>query len=110
MAKRSAQGSLRPPITVVSVRRKKSTKSFQRGSVTLSGQRLTIRIIVTERLNAHKLWKYKYEVVSRRSPFHDNIDVAYSSVGLRDGHTYFVLMNDDTKNPRILKSFHEVME
>ena len=108
MAKRSAQGPLRPPLTVVSVRRKKSGKSFRLGSVVLSGQRLTIRIIVAERLTVQKLWKYKYEVVSRRSPFHDNIDVAYSSLVLRDGHTYFVLMNDDTKNPRILKSYREV--
>jgi ribonuclease HI len=110
MAKRSAQGPLRSPLTVVSVRRKKSHKTVQRGSVILSGQRMTIRIIVAERLNEHKLWQYKYEVVSRRSPYHDNVDIAYSSLVLRDGRTYFVLMNDDTKNPRILKSYREVVQ
>ena len=109
MAKRSAKGPLRPPLTVVSVRRKTTDKSVQRGSVILSGQRLSVRIIVTERLNVQKVWKYKYEVLSKSSLFHGNIDLAFSQLQLRDGHSYFVLMNDDTKNPRILKCYREVM-
>ena len=108
MAKRSAKGPLRPPLTIVSVRRKKTDRTVQRGSVILSGQRLTVRIIVTERLNVQKIWKYKYEVVSKKSPFHDNVDLAFSHLPLRDGHSYFVLMNDDTKNPRILKCYREM--
>jgi ribonuclease HI len=109
MAKRSAKGPLRPPLTVVSVRRKNTDRSIQRGSVIMSGQRLTVRIIVTERLNVQKTWKYKYEVVSKKSPFYGNVDLAFSHLLLRDGHSYFVLMNDDTKNPRILKCYHEII-
>jgi ribonuclease HI len=109
MAKSSAKGILRPPLTVVSVRRKNTDKTIQRGSVIMSGQRLTVRIIVTERLNVQKIWKYKYEVVSKKSPFHGNVDLAFSHHLMRDGHSYFVLMNDDTKNPRILKCYREVV-
>jgi ribonuclease HI len=108
MAKQSAKGSLRPPLTVVSVRRKKSDRSIQRGSVILSGQRLTVRIIVTERMNVQKVWRYKYEVVSMKNPFHGCVDLAFSDLLMRDGHSYFVLMNDDTKNPRIVKCYREV--
>ena len=109
MAERSAKGPLRPPLTVVSVRRKKSDKAVQRGSVILSGQHLTVRIIVTERLNVQKVWKYKYEVVSKKSPFHGNVDLAFSHLLMKDGHLYFVLMNDDTRNPRIVKCYREVI-
>lgn len=109
MAKRSAKGPLRPPLTVVSVRKKMTDRTVQRGSVIMSGQRLTVRIIVTERLNVQKIWKYKYEVVSKKSPFYGNVDLAFSHFLLRDGHSYFVLMSDDVKNPRILKCYREVM-
>ena len=108
MAKRSAKGSLKPPLTIVSVRRKQTQKTTELGSVTLSGQRMIVRIIVTERLTVQKIWKYKYEVVSKKSPFYGNVDQAFSDVLMRDGHSYFVLMNDDTKNPRILKCYREI--
>jgi ribonuclease HI len=109
MAKRSAKGSLRSPLTEVSVRKKKTEKSFQRGSVTPSGQRLTVRVITVERLNVQKIWKYKYEVVSKKSSFHGNVDLAFSYLPLRDGHSYVVQMNDDTRNPRFLKCYREVI-
>jgi ribonuclease HI len=109
MAKQSAKGLLRPPLTVVSVRRKRSDRSILRGSVILSGQRLTVRIIVTERLSVQKVWKYQYEVISKKNPFYGNVDLAFSDLLMRDGHSYFVLMNDDTRNPRILKCYREVV-
>lgn len=109
MAKRSAKGALRPPLSTVSVRRKMSSKTTQRGSVILTGQKMTIRVIEVQRLNVQKIWKYRYEVVSKSNPSYNNVDIAYSSLGLRDGHIYFVLMNDDTRNPRILKCYREVI-
>ena len=69
---------------------------------------MKIRIIEVQRLNVQKIWKYRYEVVSKSNSFYNNVDIAYSSLGLRDGHIYFVLMNDDTRNPRILKCYREV--
>ena len=45
LAKQSAKSSINKPLTFVDVRRKKSTKSTERGSVKMSGQRISIRII-----------------------------------------------------------------
>lgn len=108
LAKQSAKGYLRPSLTTVSVRRKKSSRTVERGSVRLSGQRLTIRIVTTERLRVQRSWKYMYEVMSRKSEFFENLDVAFSGLTLRDGHTYYVVMCDDMKNPRIEKLIREV--
>lgn len=109
LAKQSAKGGLRSPLTQVSVRRKKTTQSMEAGSVQLSNQRLTIRIVTCEYLRVQHLWKYKYEVMSTKSPSFGKVDVAYSDVPLRDGHTYFVLMNDDTGNPRIRSLIREIV-
>jgi ribonuclease HI len=108
LARKSAKGGLRSPLTQVSVRRKKTSQSIEAGSVRLSNQRLTIRIVTCEYLRVQRLWKYKYEVMSPKSPFFGKVDLAFSDVVLRDGHTYFVLMNDDTGNPRIRTLIREI--
>jgi ribonuclease HI len=108
LAKQSAKGGLRSPLTQVSVRRKKTSESMEAGSVRLSNQRLTIRVITCEYLRVQHLWKYKYEVMSPRSPYFGKVDVAHSEVALRDGHTYFVLMNDDAGDPRIRSLIREI--
>lgn len=108
LAKASAKSSIQGPLTVTSVRRKKTTQSIERGSVELSGQRLTIRIITDEYLRVQRCYKYKYEVMSRGSAYFRSVDLAYSDVLLRAGHTYYVLMNDNSKNPRIRKMYREV--
>ena len=68
------------------------------------GQRLTVRIITAEYLPAQQLHKLRYEVISPGSPFHGDVDIAYSSdPRLRAGHTYFVSMSRDS-NPRASSS------
>ncbi len=58
-----------------------------------------------------KVRRYRYEVISRKSPFHGNVDVAYSNDGMmRAGHTYYVTMNDDPSYPKIVKCHREVAE
>jgi ribonuclease HI len=109
LAKGSAKGVLQGPLTVSSVRRKKSAKQIERGSVQLSGQILTIYIVTDEYLKHQRCYKYKYEVMSKASPYFGNLDLAYSDLLLRAGHTYYVRFNDDSKNPRILKKFKEVI-
>lgn len=108
LAKSSARGVLRPPLSIVSVRRKKTYRSIDRGSVILIGQRLTIRVITDEYLKVQRCYKFKYEVMSKSSLYFGNVDIAYSEHLLRAGHTYFVQMNKDSKNPRILKKYREV--
>jgi ribonuclease HI len=103
----TAPGRLLRPATV---RRKRSGRELERGSVEMVGQRLTIRITKAEYQPLHKLTKYWYEVRSKKSPFHDSRDVIYAdpSLPLKAGHTYHVRVNEETGNPRIAKLFREV--
>lgn len=108
LAKKSAKNPLNRPLSVVSVRKKKTSKALEAGSVPMQGQTLAIRVITTERLREHKLWRYKYEVMSVESKFHGNVDITCSPISLRDGHCYSVVMNDDSDNPRITSLLAEI--
>lgn len=68
------------------------------------GQQFIVRIITTEYLGPpHRLWKYKYEVLSKDSKYYGYVDEIFSEVALRDGHQYEVRVNNDTRNPRIVE-------
>ena len=116
LARQSALGAFKAPLTHVNVRRKKTDRSVEVGSVQMNGQRITIRIITSEYLPLQRLWKYKYEVISKRSKYRGNVDFIFSkqlsrdriSQILRDAHTYYVRVNSDTRNPRIEKVFREI--
>ncbi len=97
--------------SVSKVRRKKfaGVKTVT-GSVQMQGQRISIYIISEEYLPVQKLTKFRYQVVSKKSPSFQHIDFAYSDLYLRSGHTYSVRLNKDQKNPRIAKLFREVIE
>jgi len=103
--------SMRPfnkPLSHVNVRRKRTDRSVDVGSVEMSGQRITIYIITSEHLKVQRLWKYKYEVISGRSIFRGNVDIMFSGHFLEPGHTYYVRVNTDKSNPRIEKVFREI--
>jgi ribonuclease HI len=108
MAKKSAKNPLNKPLSVVSVRRKISSKATQIGSVEMLGQRLSIRIITTEYFRLQKLYKYRYEVMSKTSKYFGNVDLIFSEISIRDGHCYKVTMNRNTKNPTIMKVLSEI--
>jgi hypothetical protein len=94
---------------VVSVRRKKTAKPLEHGSVSMLGQRLTIRIVTAKYLKEQGVHKYQYEVMSPRSAFYGNTDIAYSNeVLMRPGHTYRVTMNTDQDYPMIAKRHLEI--
>ncbi len=107
LAKSSAKGQPAPSYGQSSSRNK-SSESVERGSVKLTGQRLTIRIIEDEYLRVQRCYKYRYEVMSKASPYFQKVDFAYAPFLLRAGHTYFVRMGTDTRNPEIAKCFREV--
>jgi len=107
LARASAKQAVRPPIAIQTVRRKKTTQSMERGSVRLTGQRLTIRIVTDRYFRTQRCYGYTYEVISKASPYFRKMDTAFSDILLRAGHTYFVLMNDSNKNPRIVKLYKE---
>jgi len=110
-AKRSAKNPLNKPLSVVSVRRKKSSKKTEIGSVKMQRQQLILRIITAQFLRSpHQLWKYKYEVLSSESEFCGNVDEIFSEIYLRDGHEYEVILNDNTGNPRIVEVIRDLKD
>lgn len=109
VARRSAKNPLNKALSNVSVRRKKSAKKTEIGSVKMQGQQLAIRIITAQFLRSpHRLWKYKYEVLSTESKFCGNVDEIFSEIYMRDGHHYEVRVNDNTENPRIVEMLGEL--
>lgn len=109
-AKSSAASAADRQLRPFAIRRKRSKRELERGSVQMEGQRLTIRITKSEAQRIHGVAKYWYEVRSKKSPFYDYRDVIYADLGLpiRAGHTYHVRVNEETANPRIVKLFREV--
>ena len=87
LARQSALGAFKDPLSHVSVRRKTTDKSVDVGCIKMTGQRMTIRIITSEKLKVQKVWKYKYEVISKHSRFRGNVDIIFSEHFLSTGHT-----------------------
>jgi ribonuclease HI len=108
LARSSAKMAYRDSLHVGTVRRKKSPQQVRSGSVNLKGQRTTIRIISDRYLPRQRCWQYKYEVVSRKSVDFQRVDNAFSDQLLKAGHTYRIRLNDNNKNPQIVKVFEEV--
>jgi len=108
LAKESGRAPLKPALSYVSVRRKKTSESVQIGSVEMKAQRISIRIVTCEYLKTQKLWKLKYEVISKESPFKGRVDIIYSSHLLKDGHCYYVKVNKNNKSPTIIRVFKEL--
>ncbi|MGA2455611.1 MAG: ribonuclease H [Solirubrobacteraceae bacterium] len=111
LAKESAAQRSGQRLSIVKVRRKKSDRSVEPGSVAMRGQRMTIRIVTDEFLRTQRMNKYKYEVMSARSEFRGCIDVIYSEPGihLSAGHTYYVQVNAEPRRPRVVKMFREIV-
>ena len=110
LAKHSAKNPAGRKVSVVKVRRKKTAKSIELGSVPMEGQLVTIRIITDKYERPQRMNRYKYEVVSARNPYRGRVDITFSDekILLSAGHTYRVRFNTDTAAPRVLKVFREV--
>jgi len=111
LAKGSARQATRTLDRPVVVRRKKTSRLTHVGSVDMFGQRLTIRIVTAEPVPMQRVSRYRYEVMSRRSPFYGCVDFAYSkNPMMRPGHTYYVTMGMDVGYPQIVKCHREVVD
>ncbi len=109
LAKASAKGELKDPIYIIKLRRKKSLLKTRIGSVNMNGQKISIQIINEEFLRLQKISKYRYEVTSKKSEFFGCVDFIYSEIHhLKAGHKYYVVLNTDNNNPRILKLIKEL--
>ena len=76
-AKQSAKGILKPPIKMVTPRRKTTTESVRIGSVKMLGQKISIRIDTSYAPRRDGLVKYRYEVISVKSPFKGKVDFGH---------------------------------
>jgi ribonuclease HI len=109
LAKQSARKATRTLDGAAVIRRKKTKQITKPGSVEMLGQRLTIRIVGAEPvpLKPH-LSRYRYEVMSRASPYYGCMDFAFSdNPMLRPHHAYYVRMGTDQGYPQIARVFAE---
>jgi ribonuclease HI len=109
LAKQSARQATRTLGRQVVFRRKTTTEITRPGRVEMLGQRLTIRIVTAEPVPGQRgISRYRYEVLSRSSPFYRRADFAFSdNPTLRPTHTYYVRMGTDQGYPQIIKCFGE---
>ena len=109
LAKKSAKYATKRLPGFVNVRRKLTNKSVEPGSVKMLGQKISIRIITSEYLRSpHKIWKYKYEVISKKSRFYKNVDIIYYPGVLRQRYSYSVSLNKNNDYPQISKVLHVI--
>ncbi len=104
LAKQSAKKATKKMPNLVNVRRKITDRSVEIGCVKMSGQTISIRIITSEYLKSpHKIWRYKYEVISKKSRFYKNVDIIYYHEPLRQRYCYSVSLNKNNDFPQISK-------
>ncbi len=108
LSKSSAANATQAPVAVRIVRRKKSKQPTVVGSVGMQGQRLTIHISEGQLLQPQRIYRYRYSVQSRASPFYGMVDFICSTLPLHETSTYHVRVNDNQQDPRIEKVFREV--
>lgn len=108
LAKESANGVLNKGLSVTAVRRKKTDRPVQVGSVRMEGQTMSVRIVTGKWMRSHRLWKHMYEVLSEDSPYYGACDYFFSAQLLHAGHHYRVQVNDSTDNPRVVEVLGEL--
>lgn len=110
MARQSAQKAIEKfsSSSSVNVRRKKTKEKTERGSVKMLGQTIKIRIITSEYLRERKIFRLRYEVISKNSKFYDKVDFVYSEKPLRAGHSFLVSFNRNDRFPQISRIFKEL--
>lgn len=101
LAKASADGAFGRAPGGRSVRRKRTPKAVEPGSVGVEGQEIEIQIIAAHFLTVQRCWRYKYEVMSADSPYFENVDFVFSGQVLRHSYVYRVRLNEDPKYPQI---------
>jgi hypothetical protein len=55
-----------------------------------------------------KEWKYRYQVMSQKSPDYHAIDWIYSKEHMRDGRFYEVQLNDNKAYPQVLQVLRHI--
>ncbi len=106
-AKKSAQTVGIDLISIKEIRRKRSPSTVDPGSVKMRGQRFTIHIRECQYESFHKLFKLKFEVITKKSVDCGKVDFIFYEHLLKTGHAYMVTVSDDETNRRIIKVHRE---
>ncbi len=109
IAKLSAKGRIKKVFKPMTVRRKLSPNKVNPGSIESVGQRISIRIITDEFLPVQKLFKYKIEVISKRSKYYNCVDFLYSKHLLKAGHSYILSLKKDENLLTISNCIKEIV-
>lgn len=108
LAKQSAKKARNSPLNSVLLGRKTVSKGKEVGGIKMDGQRLSIRIFTAEYLKVQKIHKYKYEVLSKNSPYYSFSGIIFSDIQLDNRHKYSVRFNKNNDYPKISKVFKEI--
>lgn len=107
MAKKSAQNCTDHRISIVTTRKRKFKNDPSSINIKPCGQKFTIKIFTSEYLREHKLYKYGYEVVSRKSNYYKGKGLIYFHELLRTRHSYLVSLSD-RENSYMISKIHRV--
>lgn len=108
MAKEVARGAGKTQRRPTNPGRKLTKEKTARGNVKMEGQRMTIRIIDHTWNSKARLHSYRYEVITKASPFHGFPDVIYSAELMKRTHCYLVQVNREANNPRVTSVIREI--
>ena len=110
IAKLSAKGRIKKVFKTMSVRRKLSPNKVNPGCIESVGQRISIHIITDEYLPVQKIFKYKIEVISKKSKYYNCVDFLYSKYLLKAGHSYILSLKKDENLLTISKVINEIVK
>lgn len=110
MSRRSAENALGVLLPSEIVRRRWAPAATQPGCVRMLGQRLSIRVRGVVLLSARRGSRYRYEVLTKTSPFFGKSDfaVAREPLSLKWGHCYYVVFNRNQQGPEITRIIREL--
>lgn len=108
IARTSAKNEITYADKIIEVRKKLPNGIYAPGCVEMKGQRISIRIVTSELLREQKVYKYKYQVLTKDDKHYNYIDDLCSCHCLSAGHHYEVELNTIQKNPRIEKVIAEL--
>jgi ribonuclease HI len=110
LAKQSAKMQTGQRVSRADVRRKKSTRSVETGSVAMLGQMSTIRIISADYMDPNASTAIGTRSCPSGATSFQNVDWIFSErhVALRAGHTYVVRFNNEQGRPRVVRVYREV--
>lgn len=109
LAKQSRKSILRGALSTINIRRKNTHKETMRGSIVGEGQKLRIRIVSSEWVRSHKEYKYRFEVLSKKSKYFGNMDFVWFKESMRVGHIFDVRLMDGLSYCRIKKIIKEIV-